>query len=78
MIVSSFQSPSKSLFFIGGNILNVIHSYQFDAIDPLILFRKYSDFYDKLSFSYLMYGLDWLFMIGAIDMNENGDIKLCN
>jgi len=78
VIVSSFQSPNKSLFVIGGNILKTIGEYQFDTINPKILFRKYNDSYKEISFSYLMFGLDWLFIAGVITLTESGDIALCN
>ena len=78
MIVSSFHSPNKSLFVIGGNIIKTISEYQFDAINPKILYRKYNDTYKEISFSYLMFGLDWLFLAGAITLTDSGDVKLCN
>ena len=78
MIVSSFHSPNKSLFVIGANILKTINNYQFDAINPKILYRKYNDSYKEISFSYLMFGLDWLFIAGVIALTDTGDITLCS
>jgi len=78
MIISSFQSPNKSLFVIGGNIIKIIQEYQFDTINPKILFIKYNELYKEISFSYLMFGLDWLFLAGAIILTDSGDIELCS
>ena len=78
MIISSFQSPNKSLYVIGGNIIAIIRSYQFDEMNPLTLFKKYNDVYGETSLSYVFYGLDWLFIVGAVSLTLSGDIILCN
>ncbi|PKG55238.1 ABC-three component system middle component 6 [Shewanella sp. GutDb-MelDb] len=78
MIASNFQTPKKSLFVIGGNILGILKLYQFESINPIILLNKYNSEHETLSFSYLIFGLDWLFITGYIILTDTGDIKLCN
>lgn len=78
MIISSLQSPNKSLVIIGANILTILREYPFESINPLILMSKYNEKFDDISFSYMMFGLDWLFIIDAIKNTDNGDIELCN
>lgn len=78
MIISSLQSPNKSLIIIGANILTVLREYPFESINPLILMSKYNEKFEDVSFSYMMFGLDWLFIIDAIKNTDNGDIELCN
>ena len=78
MIISSSQSPQKSLLVIGANILKTLRDYPFESVNPLILMSKYNDQFDEVSFSYLMFGLDWLFLIDTIKLTDTGDIQLCN
>lgn len=78
MIISSSQSPQKSLLIIGANILKILRDYPFESTNPLILMSKYNDKYDEISFSYLMLALDWLFLIDTIKLTDTGDIQLCN
>lgn len=78
MIISSSQSPHKSLLIIGANILKTLRDYPFESVNPLILMSKYNDQFDEISFSYLMFGLDWLFLIDTIKLTDTGDVQLCN
>lgn len=78
MIISSSQSPKKSLLIIGANILTILRDYPFESVNPLIIMSKYSEQYNEISFSYLIFGLDWLFLIDSIKLTESGDVQLCN
>lgn len=78
MIISSSQSPQKSLLVIGANILTILKNYPFESVNPLIIMSQYNEKYNEISFSYLMFGLDWLFVINTIKLTETGDVQLCN
>ncbi|MEZ9257444.1 ABC-three component system middle component 6 [Vibrio splendidus] len=78
MIVSNCQSQKLSLYYIGSNLVNLIRHHQFKSICPSLLFNKYCDNYDDISFSYFIYGLDWLYIIGTIRLTQSGDVTLCN
>ncbi len=77
MIINNPQSQKLSLYYIGANVIKIILNHQFKAISPILLFNSYIKL-EELSFSYFMYGLDWLFISGVIELTESGDIKLCN
>lgn len=78
MIVSNYSSPNKSLYLIGANIIEVISSYKSDRIDLLKLHQRYNELHQHISLSYLIYGLDWLFLAGAVGLTESGDLELCS
>lgn len=78
MIIHNSQSPNLSLYNIGANILSLIKLHQFNSICPTLLFHKYCEHFDKISFSYFINGLDWLFLAGTITLKDSGDISLCN
>lgn len=78
MIVSNVSSPERSLYVIGANIINLLKSGKHNSIDPLGLYVEYKKKHQDISLSYVLFGLDWLFIIGAIESTPTGDIALCN
>ena len=78
MILSNLQTPQKSLYLIGANILTLMNEHQFDAIAPLHLFTKYNSTFQDVSFAYFCLGLDWLHLLGTVELNETGDLSQCN
>lgn len=78
MIINNPQSSSMTLFIIGANILQTISSHQFEIISPTLLYTKYCEMFNKVSFSYFMFALDWLFISNTIELTEAGDITRCN
>ncbi|WP_319017547.1 ABC-three component system middle component 6 [Pseudomonas sp. EggHat1] len=78
MILSNAQSPAKSLYIIGGQILSTLKNNNFSEMSPLLLHREFNLAYDEVSFAYFMYALDWLFIAGCIELTKSGDISLCN
>ncbi|MBK8202862.1 MAG: hypothetical protein IPK68_11250 [Bdellovibrionales bacterium] len=53
----------------------------FGVVDPNILFRSLNSedilTSNRLSFDYFMLTLDWLYILGKIDLNEKGDVVRC-
>lgn len=78
MILKNSQSPSKSLYVIGGQILKLLKSHNFASMSPLLLYELYNKEFESISYAYLIYGLDWLFIAGYIKLSDSGDILLCN
>ncbi|WP_425608871.1 ABC-three component system middle component 6 [Vibrio mediterranei] len=76
MIISNHQSQKLSLIVIGANIITILKSNR--NICPLAVFNIYRDDFDEITFTYFSYGLDWLFICGAIDIDEFGNIKTCS
>ncbi|WP_413743245.1 ABC-three component system middle component 6 [Vibrio cholerae] len=37
----------------------------------------YVEQFDNITFTYFSYGLDWLFICGAINIDEFGNVKIC-
>lgn len=77
MIISGFSTPDKSLYFIGANIISTLKRNSSSAVDPLILFYELNENFD-LSMSYFVYSLDWLYIVGVLDLDDKGDIFLCD
>lgn len=78
MILSKASPPKKYLYVIGANIIEILLDNDREALPPISLYEKYKIKHNSISLSYIIYGLDWLFIIDAIYLDESGDIKLCN
>jgi len=78
VLVNNFTSPEKSLMVIGANVITLMRSQNVNDIEISYLFDLYNEHLKNISFSYFMLGLDFLFIIGYIELNNNGKIELCN
>ncbi|WP_350551870.1 ABC-three component system middle component 6 [Pseudoalteromonas sp. 120-MNA-CIBAN-0494] len=65
------SDPMLNPIYIGASILNELSSIDFTEIG---IEELYSAIKDKLDMSYevFTFSLDWLYIIGALDLNENG------
>jgi len=78
MILSNSQSPNKCLYVVGANLIEIIKADEKEALPTLDLFKKYNENYEVISFAYFNFGLDWLFIVGAVDITHTGEIILCS
>lgn len=77
MIINS-QYPNKSLYLLGGNVLAILKDNLHNRLSLDYLHDKYELRYGDISFPYFIYALDWLYIINAIDLDENGSIFCVN
>lgn len=75
MIVDGDKHPERNIYFIGAKQLELLRSKKSAEHDILDLFEKYNKkSLIKISFDYHLLGLDWLFLLGAVQVNDNGNI----
>jgi hypothetical protein len=78
MIVNENSEPRISLYFLGAKALEAFTLLRANIADPMVLYIKTRETLNvELSFARFQYALDWLFLIGAIDLASNGNIKKC-
>ena len=78
MIVDRDTRPDKSIYFLGGKTIETMRDSQFGVLSPLELYSGVNDILEnKISFDYFLLTLDWLFVLGLVETNENGDIVKC-
>ena len=65
------SDPMLNPIYIGATILNELTSIDFTEMG---IEELYAAIKDKLDMSYevFTFSLDWLYIIGALDINENG------
>lgn len=79
MLLPQDVSPDKSLYVMGGQIIQVFNIYKRSIIEPKVLYDKYVEifYHSDISYSYFLYALDWLFMLGYIEVYKSTKIKRC-
>ena len=79
MLLPQDVTPEKSLYVIGGRIIDTFNSINIRTIDIKTLYTSYISIFKQhdLSFSYFLYALDWLYIIGFIEIYNNTKIKRC-
>jgi hypothetical protein len=76
MIISKDTNPTKDLYYVGGLILQhfikkgIISTDCYELISDL-------KFEHNISTNLLFLSLDWLYMLGSINVNDKGDIVVC-
>ncbi|MDN2488492.1 hypothetical protein MML63_23005 [Kosakonia sacchari] len=65
--------PKANPIYIGGLILRIFRANDSRVIEISLLYDMVNDLLE-LSFDLFLYSLDWLFVIGTIQLDRNGDI----
>lgn len=78
MIINEVSEPQKSLYVIGADILAVLRGASDKSIDPIMLFDLFQRRSNKVSIAYFYFGLDWLYLLNAIELDNVGNIRLCS
>ena len=74
MIIDSDKHPEKNLFYIGARLIEIIQNSKKLEFEIETLLEQYNNCYKKISIDYLLLGLDWLYILGFIDINEKGSV----
>lgn len=78
MIINDVSEPQKSLYVIGAAILSALRESNEKSVDPIRLFDLFHNSTNKVSLTYFYLGLDWLYLLNAIELDNFGNIKLCS
>ena len=74
MLLPDNIHPDNTVYYNGALVLNVL---QQDGNNSLMgLYQKVRELKD-ISFSLFVLCLDWLYLINAAEINENGEVELC-
>lgn len=80
MIISEDIKPDKSLYVIGANIVQMLKKETMGVYDIHVLYDKFITctlHEEKVSFSYFIYAIVWLYLIGLIDINNENNLIRC-
>jgi hypothetical protein len=76
MIVNKNINPERDLYYLGGNVIEVLNSYTKNEIDYFDLFLSVNKS-NEVSLSLYTLVLDWLFILGVIKKSNKGMIIKC-
>lgn len=74
MLLPDNIKPELSIYYIGSQILSVLKDNR--SLPLINLFQKLRE-RSSISFQSFVLGLDWLYLINAAEVNEQGDVVLC-
>ena len=74
MLLPDNIRPELSIYYIGSLIHSVLKDNH--SIPLINLFQKLKE-KSTVSFQSFVLGLDWLYLINAAEVNEQGDVVLC-
>ena len=74
MLLPDNIKPELSIYYIGSQILSVLKDNR--SLPLINLFQKLIE-RSSVSFQSFVLCLDWLYLINAAEVNEQGDVVLC-
>lgn len=77
MIVSNNINPKLDLYYVGALALKHMDN-SYESFDTIELYEKIKENESEIKFRLFFLSLDWLFVLGAIELVDNGFIKKCS
>lgn len=77
MLVDITAHPERNLYFIGATLLRQLKICRHQKQDVLDLHKAYNLTNRNISLDYLLLALDWLFVLGLVDADQDGEVYLC-
>jgi len=76
VIVSKDTNPEKDLYYLGAQVLEVLASTDTSEVDYVDIFINLKS---KIQITNSLYALslDWLYLLGAIEISKEGNIRKC-
>lgn len=75
MILGKDINPDNNIYHVGAKIIAVIKSNDSDSLNVFNIFNLLNE-NEKISFNLFSLGLDWLFLLGVVEI-ANGQLKKC-
>jgi len=76
MIISKDTNPEKDLYYTGGLILQYLVANSLKKINCYSLVQNLKTEYE-MSTNIIFLSLDWLYFLGSVDLNADGEIVVC-
>ncbi len=75
MLILTEKHPEKSLYFLGAKLLSLL--LKRDTSYFVLELYEVSFSNSEIGFNRYLLALDWLFMLGVIELNQEGKITKC-
>jgi len=77
MIVSKDINPKLDLYYVGALTLQNMENSS-SSFDTIELYEKVKEKENEVKFRLFFLSLDWLYVLGAIELADNGFIRKCS
>lgn len=74
MIINQDIKPEKQAYYLGSRIIAIIKEEPTDSISLLSVFEQINR-YEKVSYHAFSMAMNWLYLIGAVELKERMLIK---
>jgi hypothetical protein len=74
MILNQDIKPEKQAYYLGSKILSVLKDEPSEQVQLLNVFEQVNQ-HEKVSYHAFSMAMNWLYLIGAIELNERTLIK---
>lgn len=75
MILSKDTNPDNQIYRIGALVISILNQSKDTEIDSINLYNELNEKHE-ISISAYCFGLDWLYMVGAVEINK-GRLSKC-
>lgn len=76
MIASKHTRPENDIYFLGAKTIQYLDEFQSNEVEFFKLYELIS-VKEKMSVGLFTLILDWLFMLGVVEITKNGMLKKC-
>ncbi len=76
MIVSKDINPERDVYYLGAKVIEIMDKQQNNEQDFFDVFQRLNK-QENVSVSLFTLTLDWLFLAGAINKTDKGDLQKC-
>lgn len=76
MIISKDTNPERDFYYLGAKLIEILSESEGKKYDFFSVYEKLKSS-ESISLNLFTLTLDWLFIIGAINSPEKGDIIKC-
>lgn len=74
MLILNERSPNTSLYYLGAKLLNFLTNNSIRKIRLCDLYDRFKSV-EKIGFNRFLLTIDWLFIVGKIELSESGALK---
>lgn len=75
MIVNKDINPERDVYYLGAKVIEII-SLDMEQFDFFDVYQKISQS-EKISMNLYSLTLDWLYLIGAVEHSDKGQLRKC-
>lgn len=76
MLISSDVHPTNDIYYIGSQLLALLDRFDTHEWEVIDLYQESKSAYN-LSYGLFMLAVEWLYLLGALDLCDEGRLQRC-